>query len=150
MLEVENLQEMIPLLKAKDVQIIQLTEQIALNTQAEHDLLLANDTIVQLSEKLRQISDQSCQLVDRSIMAQSLILSRSISRSSGSDNAYGQTTHIIRDYLDLEESANVLTLTQTDKRPAISDSDTIQLSSVLVHLDTSDRPILSLMFPVYN
>lgn len=137
MLEVENLQEMIPLLKAKDVQIIQLTEQIALNTQAEHDLLLANDTIVQLSEKLRQISDQSCQLIDRSIMAQSLILSRSISRSSGSDNAYGQTTHIIRDYLDLEESANVLTLTQTDKRPAISDSDTIQLSSVLVHLDTS-------------
>ncbi|EFO62330.1 Hypothetical protein GLP15_590 [Giardia lamblia P15] len=137
MLEVENLQEMVPLLKAKDVQIIQLTEQIALNTQAEHELLLANDMIVQLSEKLKQISNQSCQLIDQSIMTQSLILSRSISRSSGSDNTYGQTTHIIRDHLDIEESANVLTLTQTDKYPMMSDSDTIQLSSVLIHLDTS-------------
>lgn len=139
--EVENLQEMIPLLKAKDTQIIHLTEQIALNTQAEHDLLLANDTIMQLSEKLRQISDQSSQRINKSIMVQSMILSRSISRSSGSDKMYEQTTPIVKDCLDVVEAAKVLTLTQTDKYTTLPESDTVQLSSVLVHLNTSESGI---------
>lgn len=147
--ELENLLEMIPLLKAKDTQIIQLTEQIALNTQAEHDLLLANDTITQLSEKLRQLSEQSCQMIDQSIMVQSLILSTNTSRSSSSNNICEQTTRLVRDRLDISDSAKVLTLTQTDKHTTLSDSDTVHLSSVLVHVDApgltnSDSYILDL------
>lgn len=147
--EVENLLEMIPLLKAKDLQIIQLTEEIALNRQAEHDLLVANDTIAQLSKRIRQLSSQPCQMVDQSIMVHSLILSSSASVSDNLDTIYEQTTHLIRDRLDVSDSTKVLTLTQTDKHAILSDSDTVHLSSVLMHLDApgsanSDSCILDL------